>query len=88
MKTFTFAINSAVFVLTLLTAQVSYSASQQQAVHISSPHNNYLEMQAAETFQAKDKAQDIAKNSNGRRCRWVKGIGIVCDGGRFGTFSL
>ncbi|MBD3884721.1 hypothetical protein IFO70_23575 [Phormidium tenue FACHB-886] len=27
------------------------------------------------------------KNSNGRRCRWVKGKGLICDGGAFGTFN-
>lgn len=89
MKTLTFAIGSSVFFLTLLSAQVGFSASQKQASNLPNAltQKGDLGIQTPTTFQTKGKGELLAKNSNGRRCRWVKSIGLVCDGGSFGTFN-
>lgn len=33
-------------------------------------------------------AEPETQQTKGRRCRWVKGTGLVCNGGQFGTFNL
>ena len=89
MKTLTFAIGCSGFCLTLLSAQVGYSASPMQAFNLTNSlsQKGVSEVQNETTLQVKGTAERFAKNGNKRRCRWVKGKGLICDGGSFGTFN-
>lgn len=83
-------LSTAACAFAILSSQAGYAASQQKTIDLAEPQLEQMEAESetSTVLQGQDDTDQMAKNSNGRRCRWVKGIGLVCDGGQFGTFTL